>query len=244
MIQLSSEMNTQINKIDPYLLILSYEYLALIVPIMFSVLLADFPKNANSGLFPIVRMGRREWLLGEILYALLAGITYLIFLLVGCIIVMGKTGEFSNKWSHYMTIFYRNHPEIYEENNQLFIHAGTVTQGTPLFVLIQSSILMLLNILLLSLIQMTFKLIGKKILGLFSVIVITIFGTVGVTYFGNAKWIFPMAHAIFGVHYNEFLSKPECSLITSYFYFGILILVMLALNLILVKKIRIGDDSD
>lgn len=243
MVELSVETGMSINKLEPYLLIFSYTKYALIVPVMFAVLLSNFPVRENSGMFSIVRMGRKAWMLGELLYALFAGLTYLLLLLLGSILAMGQTGVFANQWSSYTTDFYSQYPERFAENAELFIGAGTTTQGTPFYVLIQGMILMLLNLFFLAQLQMAFKMIGQKTLGLFTVIAITVFGAVGVNYFGILKWIFPMAHAIYGTHFREFLAKPECSLGVSYIYFVVLNLIAFMLNLVLVKNVRIGDDT-
>ena len=243
MAELAVEAGMSINKLEPYLLIFSYTKYALIVPVMFAVLLSNFPVKENSGMFSIVRIGRRGWMLGELLYALFAGLTYLLLLLLGCILAMGQTGVFANQWSLYTTDFYSQYPERFAENAELFIGAGTVTQGKPFFVLVQGMILMLLNLFLLAQLQMAFKMIGQKTLGLFTVIAITVFGAVGVNYFGKLKWIFPMAHAIYGTHFREFLAKPECPLVVSYIYFAIVNLAVFLLNMELAKKVWIGDDG-
>lgn len=241
---LAAETGVVIGKLEPFLLIFAYPAHAMIIPLMFVVVLSDFPSNKTSGVFKMVRTGRIPWLLGEILYALMMGLTYILSLLVCSILWMGKTGTFMSTWSDYMTVFDQMFPEQYMYNTNLFIGAGTVTQGSPIRVITQSVLLMMCCLLLIALLLAMCKLLGKKIYGLFLTIVLIGIGAVGCTYFGDAKWIFPMAHTIFGQHFLEFFAKPECPLYASYIYFLALCAVILVIDIVLVKKIRIGDDKE
>lgn len=244
MCELATQTGMELGKLEPFLLIMSYEQHAMVIPIMFIVLLSDFPANKSSGIFIMGRTSRLIWLTGEMLYALMAGLTYILFLFVGTILWMGKTGSFLFQWSDYMTTLYTAYPEEYMLNDHLFIRAGTVTQGTPLSVLVQSVLLMLLYLLLIASLLAVFKLTEKKQLGLFATIALTGLGAVAVAYFGEKRWFFPMAHAIFGTHFNEFFAKPECALWVSYVFFIITIGVLFAINGMLAKKIRIGDEAE
>lgn len=239
--ELSVETGFRINKTEPFLLILSYGTHAVLIPVMFIVLMSGFPGQGNSSVFPVIRLGRKRWLLGELIYAWLVGISYLIFLLAGSILWMGGTGGFENGWSPYMTQLYMDFPEKYVSNNHLFIREGTVTQGAPAEVMMHGMLLMSLYMLFLAQLLCLFKLLHLKNIGIVITIGIVIVSQAAVSYFGKIKWILPMAHAIYGEHYNLIFLEQECSLGMSYLYFAVLNLVLLAVNFYRVKYVIIGD---
>lgn len=241
---LSVETGVQLNKLEPFLLLFSYSAHAMIVVVMFIVLLSDFPANRSSGIFIIARNTRKGWLIGEWLYSIMVGVTFITLLFVGSVLWLGKTGVWSSQWSSYMTSFSQQFPEEYTRNCQLFIEAGTVTQGKPMTVFVHTILLMLCYLFMMALVLSLFKILELKRMGLIVAIVITIIGAVAVELFGSAKWIFPMAHSIFGVHFIEFFREQECPLAYSYIYFGVINGVLLGVNLFFVKRMKIGDEQE
>lgn len=240
---LSLQTGVPAGKTEAFLLIMSHPEYAMLLPLVFIVILSNFPDSCSSRIYIMIRSDRVSWLLGELLYACLSGLTCMLVLLLTSILWMGKAGQFMNQWSDFMTVFFQMFPEEYTYNSAFFIQASTVAQGTPLRVLLQGLCLMLGNMICIALLLALFKMLGKKWVGLITAIMITIIGAAGCYYFGNLKWIFPMAHAIYGLHFVEFYAKPECYLWWSYLYYFIISMILLVSALILVKHIRIGDED-
>lgn len=239
---LSLQTDVVVGKTEAFLLIMSHPEYAMLLPLVFIVILSNFPDSCSSRIYTMIRNDRTSWLLGELLYACMSGLTCMLVLLLASILWMGKAGQFMNRWSDFMTVFYQLFPEEYMYSSSFFIQASTVAQGTPLQVLLQGLCLMLGNMILIALLMAMFKMLGKRWVGLISAIMITVIGAVGCYYFGNLKWMFPMAHAIYGLHFVKFYAKPECYLWWSYLYYLIIGMVLLVSDLILAKRIRIGDE--
>lgn len=244
MTAISLETGIKLNYLEPINLIMSYSFHAMIIPIAFIVLLSDFPDKSSGGIFMMVRIHRKTWLLGQLAYAMLVGVTYLCFLLAGSILWIGKAGYFSVRWSPYMTSLYTEYPEVYAQHSHLFIEAGTVTQGNPVSVFFISCIFMLLYLITLAQLLCLFRLIRWKRIGLFFNIALTVFGAAAISCFGKMKWIFPLAHSIFGIHFHEFFALPEFRLSCSLLYYGILNAVLLLINSRIAEKCHIGDDCE
>lgn len=244
LVAISAETGIKLNYLEPLNLILSKSFHAMIIPIAFIVLLSNFPDKSSGGIFMMVRMKRGTWILGQIAYAMLVGIFYLCFITVGSVIWIGKAGFFSTEWSAFMTTLYTDYPEVYATNSNYFIEAGTVTQGKPLEVFVISCIFMLFYLVTMAQILCLFKLIHWKRIGLFFDMVLTVFGAAAVSCLADVKWVFPLAHAIFGIHFRDFFAEPILPLRHSVWYFLILNILLGLVNRSVIKKCQIGDDFE
>lgn len=244
MADLSGEFDLPLNCFEPFILVMSYEIHAMILPIMFIVLLCDYPDTTSDNYFHITRISRRQWLVGETVSSVLVAVSFIGLFLVSTIIPTLGHGSFGGDWSPYTTDFFYSHPEIYGQNIQLFIRTSTVAQGSLSNTFFFSFFLMLLYLVLISQIILTFRLLDKKYMGYIITIFATIMGIAGVGYIEQIKWIFPVAHAVFGTHFREFFYKPEMQIQTSILYFCVMIAVFFACNFVLVKKYNFGGAYD
>jgi hypothetical protein len=243
MADISGQTGMQLNYLEPMALVMSYSFYAMVIPLTYTVLMSDFPDKSSGGIFIMIRTKRRSWLFGELLYAEMVGVTYLVFLLVASMVCVRDAGMFSLSWSPYTVQLYQEFPEIYAASAELFLEAGTVCQGTPASVFTVSSALMLLYFLTIAQVLCLFKLLKLKRVGLFVNIGIAILGAVAVSYIQKIKWLFPLAHAIFGIHYREFYAQPECRILVSVLYFAVLNGGLAVANCHLAGKCHIGDDD-
>lgn len=239
--ELALEAKTSINVIEPFILIQSYGHHAIILPIMFIVLLSDFPRKETGCIYSIVRIGRYNWIKGEMLYAFFVGVSYNVILVLASIICTRDVGFFDNSWSQYMTKLYVEYPEQYMVNNHLFIKENTVTQGAPMFVLLNGVVLMSLYMLFITQILCLFKIKGWRKVGIIIAIVIVLAGQVAIDMGWEIRWLLPMAHAMFGEHFNLFFADAYCDLWISYLYFFIINSAMFIINLKNIEKTIIGD---
>ncbi len=244
MLEVSQETGLVLNYLEPVILVMSDAFYAMIIPITCLVLLSNFPDNSSSGIFMMVRVKRKNWLLGQLLYGICVCSTYMIALFAGSILWIGKYGEFSLTWSTFMTEIRNSFPEIYAISTEVFIPSSTLTQGTPLQVFLISMGLMLLYMLTFSQILCAFKLVNRKKTGMVVCVAVTIIGAALISAVGNYKWLIPMAHAIFGLHFREFYAQSECRILWSVIYFLIWNAVLLIINGYLMRKCQIGDERE
>ncbi len=226
---------------EGYIRILSDPGQAFIIPLMFTALLADFPSNQTSGYFSILRTGRICWMFGQFLFALLLGLTYLGILLFGTAVFLLPYAQWSS-WGSFNTQATAMQPELYEERRELFLETATITHGTPMQVLLLTTLLALCYLVVLILILMICRLYGGRMLGLLAATLLTIVGFSATVIHAPFMWILPVAHAIFGVHYDKFLAAPLCPLWVSGLYFFCLIAILLWIAVYAVKRCRLGDD--
>lgn len=241
--QIAIEQGFPLGRLEPFILLFSYKIHVMLVPITFVVMLSDFPSNEKSGYFTMSRITRTAWLFGEVIYAAMVGLTFILFLFLGTAVWVWKDSNFLTAWSPYMSELYIDFPEIYTLNNQLFIKTETLAQGEPMTVMLHSVSLMFLYLVFLALLLTLFKLLSLKKIGIFMAVSITIIGVALDNCTAIIKWFFPIIQSIYETHFNAYYAKAELPLYYSYIYFCVLIVGLFLINKWLVKRHIIMEES-
>ncbi len=236
--ELCAETGYHINLAEPLALIFSKNVYAVAIPLVFISLMTDFPKTEGS-VFYISRMSRTGFVLGELMFAAMSSLTYIIALISGTALCCIGKCSFNNEWSDFTAKCYIEYPELYRSNTSLFVTSSVYTQGKPIEVILHSAALIFLYIMLLSLIIMLFKLLNTGGVGVVFSTAITLSGLA--TYGGASPmmWAFPITHTVFGWHFDGFYREQFFTLTGSYIYLTVLIAVLLTANLIISKKARL-----
>lgn len=221
---------------EPYLLLSSGDMYFLAIPLVFMILLSGFPSKQSYNYFSLIRISRLQWLLGELVFVVSSAIGYMLILGAGLVIYMGKYIQFDNQWSSYMLHYHEQFPDVFEASQNYFLDASMMTHGKPMSVFIHSILLMLFMLVCVALIQITFSLLRKKYLGMLLTVGITLASALSHYSTGVLKWIFPMTHTNYGAHFEGIREKNYMGLEMSYLYFGIILILLIAADLILVKK--------
>lgn len=238
--QLANETGVKYGMFEPFVLLLSHYDHFLIIPILFIVVMSDFPAKENGCIFAITRMGKAKYIISQIIYAFM--IALIMIFLLGIMSIFYSSGEKTMNWSEYMTSFHLSFPELYQANNQLFVESSTVNQGAVCSVILNSILLLSAFLTLFAEILCYFKLKGHRFVGITVSLGILIIGTVLNGLHLKIKWLFPVSHVIYGEHFDVFLRKPICELWISYVYFILLIVIMSVVNVATIKKCQIGDE--
>lgn len=241
MLRVAQMTGLQINYLEPMALVMSFEFYVLVIPLIITVVLSGFPDKSAGNIFVVVRMGRMTWLLGEILFGILAGATCLLVFFAASFVWGLGSVQYSNQWSPFMTEIYDKFPEVFAQNDRLFLESGTMAHGTPIRVTLICVGLLLLYFVMMIQVLCLFRFLGRQKTGLMINIAITVFGAVAVSFMENIKWYLPMTHAIFGEHFDKFFAEPIVPLPYSAVYFLVLNSVLLAVNMRLAKRCMIAD---
>lgn len=243
MLRVSEMTGLKINYLEPMALVLSLAFYIMIVPLIVTVELSNFPDKSAGNIFVVMRIGRITWLLGEILFGAFVGVTCIAAFFAASFAWIGVHTVISNEWSPFMTDIYEKFPDIYAKNDRLFLESGTISHGSPAGVTLICIGLLLLYLLMMVQVLCLFRFLGRQKIGLFVNIGITVFGAVAVNYVESLKWYLPLTHAIFGVHFDQFFAKPIVPMSSSIAYFVIVNAGLLALNMWLVKRCMIADGT-
>lgn len=228
-IEVAAQANCKPGLLEPYILIMTDCSHVLLIPLLFLVLLYDFPVSGLHERNIMYRTGKKRWHAGQAIYIFWLALTELLMIFGSFLIEVFRYAEAGNKWSPFTVTLYYENPELYEINNQLFIQTDVVAQGSPVEVFFHSTFLAILLMMAIGQAVLFFHVINQKSLGRILIIFIILTGWVTAKLQIWLQWLFPISHILYGNHFNTILSKGNCSLWVSYVYFIILNLVLFIL---------------
>lgn len=233
-------MNSKLSIMEPFIALGNSGVIVLILPLIFMVLMADFPQRDDNELFYLIRCNKRIWVWGQGVLAVMISISLILGLLFLSIIMLGGSGVWSLDYSVTITQFAATFPErsgsyvvqLIPENLYHHMSLGSAV--------VHTSLLLFLYFMLLAMILLLFTLINKKLYGILLDGFLIILGTVSCAMRTGWMWGFPMAHTIPWLHYTEYLRKPVFPLFGSYLYFLILDIGLWITCLIVSKHYQAG----
>ena len=77
LLQMAAQMQAPLHWLEPFVGGDKLALLMLFLPLVFLMLLGDFPRTDGCALFMLYRVGRLRWLQGQLLFALLAMLSFL-----------------------------------------------------------------------------------------------------------------------------------------------------------------------
>lgn len=221
----ADKMQEKLHFLEGFIGISNSQLLLMIIPIVFVGLMGDFPRVDGNAMFYIYRVGKNNWLLGQVLFSMMACATYLFLLLGFCMLTFLGRSYVGNTWSEITTKYYIFAPNDYGSivanlttgrlyNNLPPINAGFHILG-----------LMFLFLLLISMMLLASFVCKIRVGGIVAVTGILCIGNVLAYMENNVRWLFPTAHAILELHFDEIYKKPIMDMRLSYLYYLFLIVI-------------------
>ncbi|MCM1062200.1 MAG: hypothetical protein NC452_18200 [Eubacterium sp.] len=213
--------------------------LALFIPIVFLVLLSDYPKLHGNSMLYIYRTGKHNWLFGQFLFLITAILTFLGLIFLLSILFSG--GQLCYNWSDAVTKYNARFPdEAYNFDSQL-LPSNLYNQIPMITAVLQTFFLIFEYLFLLALIIYAVKILFNNSFGLVVGLAIIVFGVITTSLSLDTMWIFPMANSIIWLHYDEIFSEPIYPIWCSFAYFGATISILIFINIIALKKLRLTE---
>lgn len=243
LIENSDKMGKYINVIEPFIAIGNSPFLLFVIPIIFLALISDFPKSDGNSMFYMIRTGKVNWMLGQLLFAIYAGVSYIVAIFaVSCLCIMKKAYIY-NAWSDVTTKYFIEFPDEKNIISEL-INARLYNNLLPNQALLHTSVLVIFMIIIIALVQLLAFSYSKKILGLLLNITVLCVGIGSTIFEGVIKWVFPVSNAITWMHYDDIFKKPVVPIVNSYMYFGIILLVLIIWNIFAIKRYDFSKVED
>lgn len=225
---------------EPFIALGNSGMLTLFIPLVFMVLLSDYPKLVGNSMFFISRTGKRNWMLGQILFLIFAIFTFLFAIFLSSVLISG--GRFGIKWSDAVTKYNSRFPnEMYNFDSQL-LPSNLYNQIPMITAVIQTFILMSAYLLSLSLIIYLFKILFCNSSGFAAAIAVMAAGVATTSLYSPLRWVFPMANTIIWLHYDEILKKPVYPVWCSFVYFAVLIVILTVLCFLALRKLKFTEE--
>ena len=214
----------------------------LLASLLLVFLFSDMPFITSGTPFYLMRISRKTWLSGQVLYIVLATFIYMLFILVATSLVCMSDSFVGNMWSETAAILGYSKagsavalPSIVK----------TLEMNTPYQCMATIFLLMLLYSLLMALIMLTFNIRKGQLAGTVSVFVFTLFGLIlkpdlikaifnlpeRLAYKANVAvgWLSPLNHATYHMHNFGYDRLPR--LWQTYTILGVLITLFFLLAL-------------
>lgn len=227
---------------EPFIAVGNSGVLTMFIPLVFLVLLSDYPRLGGNTLFSVSRIGKKNWLCGQILFLIMAIITFLGIVFLTSSLVSG--GRFGSGWSDAVTKYTSRFPNEANSFDSQLLPSNLYNQIAMKTAAVQTFVLMSAYLLTLSLIIYGIKILFNNSLGLAAAMLVIAAGVATTSLYSDLRWAFPMANTIVWLHYTEILSEPIYPVWASFLYFGILISVLTALNFFALKKLKLTENSE
>ena len=225
LIEASDKMGEKLQVFEGFIGISNSQLLLMILPIVFVGLMGDFPKVDGNAMFYIHRVGKGNWLLGQVLFAAMAAGTYLMALVgFSCLTLLSRCYT-ENLWSEVTTKYY-----IFAPNDTMSLVANLTTGRLynnlpPWNTALHICGLMFLFLLLISMFLLVGFVCKMRIGGIVLTVGLLCLGNVLAYMENSIRWLFPTAHAIMEIHFDEIYKKPIMDMRFSYIYYLLLIVV-------------------
>lgn len=230
------KMGEPLNTLEPFIATVNSEILVIIVPAVFLALFSDFPRMDGNTLFFVQRIGKVNWILGQVLFSIYGIITYVGVMFLGTVLPVIHKTFWADTWSNVVTKYAMEFPNESQSFACLLIKNNVYNQVSPWYAAIQGYLLMALYLFLLALIMLMFNCIDKKIYGILTAACIIAFGGTASLVKMSIMWFFPMAHASLWNHYTSYFREPIVAISTSYGYFAIVIILLLVISTSCIKN--------
>ena len=89
----AQEMGQPLNAFETCIAAANSGVVLLLLPLIYLVLTASFPTADENMLFYIVRMGRKNWILGEMLFQLMSVLSYCLMVVVLIVVQTAEIGR-------------------------------------------------------------------------------------------------------------------------------------------------------
>ena len=234
----SQIMNSPINILEPFIAALNSEAMIIIIPALFLALFSDFPRMDGNTLFFLQRIGKLNWIIGEVVFAVYAIISYITIIFLFTVIPVFTKGFWLNGWSLVVTQFAKQYPEQSQSFACLLIKSNIYNQVSPFYAAIVSTSLMMLYLLIISLIMLLFNSFKKKIFGILMVSGVIAIGSTLFIQDIKIMWAFPVAHTAIKSHFTKFFSYGAVPMWASFVYLFVIIAILTVCCNVCVKRIN------
>ena len=235
--QAGGQIGARFHLLEPLAALCNSTLILLILPIGFLILMAGFPRIDRGFLLQLYRVGRLNWVLGELLYLCIAAATYLITVLLGTVLCSLPYAPITSPgWSAVATEYVDILGEDALKRVTALLPKSLYQQMGPGAAAARGFLLLFLCLVLMGAILLAASLLRVNSLGVAADAALLLVGAGFVILDSPWMWGFPCAHALTWLHYNPYFRAPVCPLWVSGLYFLLGAALMTALACVTAKR--------
>ena len=235
--QAGGQIGVRFHLLEPLAALCNSTLILLILPLGFLILMAGFPRMDRGFLLQLYRVGRLNWVLGELLYLCMAAATYLGAVLLGTALCSLPYAPITSPgWSAVATDYVNILGESALKSAVGLLPKNLYQQMGPGAAVAGSFLLLFLCLVLMGAILLAASLLRINSLGIAVDAALLLVGAGFVILDSPWMWGFPCAHALIWLHYNPYFRTPVCPLWVSGLYFLLGAALMTALACVTAKQ--------
>ncbi len=243
LLSIAEEGKAKMSIFEPVIAVGSSGLVMLILPLLFLVMVSDYPSRYSNSFFSIVRIGRRNWLISQYIQGIFLTLAYqALFFLMVMIPLLGKT-RWKMSWSRFFEAFFRENKDAGGYVRSLFPTRLYYQMSLPK-ALLETYLFLGLYLYILLLVLLTASLYRRHIMGTFLCGGIVIVGSALCSAKTPVMWAFPMAHSVVWLHYTEYFRKMVFSMEATYLYFAFVIGVLIYWQWGLIRTYSYGMEDE
>ncbi len=204
LLRASERMGSPLNALEPCIVAVNSWMGLLLLGIVYIIMMSPFPTVDGNMRFYIFRMGKRDWILGEMLFQVLAAVTY--SLATAAVMAAQALGRsfLANGWSLVVTDFDEQYGVEWGSRIEEILPPNLFFQIPPFRAFLFSYGLFTLFLLLCGMAFVVGCLYQKRLL-LFVLQPLHIaVGCILAVVSGTGMWLFPVTHAFLASHYRRY----------------------------------------
>lgn len=244
MIDASSDMNVKICCFEPFIAVCNSIILILVIPSMYLGIMGDFPRVDGNSMFYLLRTGKMNWIIGQVIFAVMSAVSYMVFVFIGITVPVLFNCRYNNVWSDVTTKYIKHFPEKSESIIAKLIDGKLYNNMPPVKAVIIIFSLMTLYMILINMILMVAFTAGKHSVGIAISAGLICLSCASVEFGTKIKWLLPTAHVLAWQHYDEIYREQIFNIGYSYVYFIVLILALCILSSLLIDTYDFSKISD
>ena len=218
--QAGGQIGVRFHLLEPLAALCNSTLILLILPLGFLILMAGFPRMDRGFLLQLYRVGRLNWVLGELLYLCMAAGTYLGVVLLGTALCSLPYAPITSPgWSAVATDYVDILGESALKSAIALLPKNLYQQMGPGAAVAGSFLLLFLCLLLMGAVLLAASLPRVKPLGIAADTALLLVGAGFVILDSPWMWGFPCAHALTWLHYHPYFRALVCPLWVSWLYF-------------------------
>lgn len=237
-------MDECIMLLEPFIAMANSGLLIMVIPAVFMVLISDFPKTDGNTMFYIQRVGKANWMLGQMLFGIMSALTYLSAIIFVSFLMVAKDAFAMNTWSPVVTTYVKTFPNESMARVPLLINERLYNNMTPVRAFVITVSLLFLYLIIMELLLLVGFSAGRRIAGMIVSYTVIAVGSSLCGISTKAQWAFPSAHSIAWLHYDKVLKVQKVDIRYSYLYFLVLIAVLFIISLVAVRRYDFAKITD
>lgn len=209
-------MGGKLSFLEPFIAITNSRPVMLCIPLLFMILMVDYPQSGSRTFFLQVRCSKLDWIISQLVFGLFISLFTIIFILIYSIVVSLPMVEWSFEFSKTVTYYLHEFPEREGDLIVSLLPANIYNQMKVLEVVGNSIILMTTYLWIIYLVVLLATILNRRVIGMIVTLIIIVLGEAASILESKFMWLLPMPHSLSWIHFRDFISRPVFPLWLSY----------------------------